>query len=53
MVTFKCTKKDCANKDIEYNFGGNPETAQCGGCDTILIAKDLRNDPEILPNTFQ
>jgi hypothetical protein len=53
MVTFKCTKKDCANKDVEYNFLGNPENAQCGGCETILEPKDSRPDPELVANTFQ
>lgn len=49
MITFKCTKKDCPNKDIEYNFLGNPETAECGGCKTVLNGTDLRDDPELTP----
>jgi hypothetical protein len=47
MVTFKCTDKNCVNKEVEYNFLGNPETAMCGGCKTTLLATDLRPDPEI------
>lgn len=46
MVTFKCVVDDCANKDVEYNFLGNLETAMCGGCKTTLVATDLRDDPE-------
>lgn len=52
MVTFKCIADDCVNKDIEYNFIGNPETAECGGCKTILEAYDLREDPELPQSTF-
>jgi hypothetical protein len=48
MVTLKCTKDECVNKDIEFNFLGNPELAECGGCKEILIATDLRDDPEEL-----
>jgi hypothetical protein len=48
MVTFKCTVKDCANENVEYNFLGDPETAMCGGCNQTLLATDLRNDPEQL-----
>ena len=48
MVTFKCVVDDCANKDVVYNFLGNPETAMCGGCKQTLTATDLRNDPEPL-----
>ena len=47
MVTFKCTIAGCNNKDVEYNFLGNPETAQCGGCKSTLVGTDLRPDPEI------
>ena len=46
MVTFKCESKGCENKDVEYNFLGNPETAMCGGCKETLTATDLRDDPE-------
>jgi hypothetical protein len=46
MVTFKCESDDCANKDVVYNFIGNPETAMCGGCKEALIATDKRPDPE-------
>jgi hypothetical protein len=45
MVTFTCNEKDCNNEGIDYNFFGEPETAQCGGCKAILEAKDLRPDP--------
>lgn len=47
MVTFKCTVKDCANKDVEYNFFGEPETAECGGCKKELKATDKRPDPVV------
>jgi hypothetical protein len=48
MVTFKCTKTKCSQKDLEIHFSGNPETAECGGCGAILEAKNLRDDlPEI------
>jgi hypothetical protein len=47
MVTFKCTQDDCVNKDIDYNFLGNEEFAECGGCKAILEAKDLREDPQL------
>ena len=46
MVTFKCIQDDCVSKDVEFNFLGNPELAQCGGCKETLIATDLRDDPE-------
>lgn len=47
MITYKCTKKDCPNKDVKYNSLGDTATAECGGCKTILIGTDLREDPEI------
>ena len=49
MVTFKCDLADCANKGVEYNFLGNPEIAECGGCQTMLEAYDQRPDPEPTP----
>ena len=49
MVTFICTVKDCANQNVTYNFLGNPETAECGGCKAILISTDLRPDPQVQP----
>lgn len=52
MITYKCTKKDCPNKDVEYNFLGSNETAECGGCKTILKGTDLREDPEFPPSIF-
>jgi hypothetical protein len=52
MVTFKCITDDCINKDVAYNFLGNPETAMCGGCKTILEATDLRDDPEPTESTW-
>jgi hypothetical protein len=45
MVTFTCEKNECENKGIDYNFLGNPKHAQCGGCETVLEAKDERPDP--------
>jgi hypothetical protein len=47
MVTFKCNSDKCANKNVDYNFIGNPETAMCGGCKETLVASDLRDDPEL------
>jgi hypothetical protein len=47
MVTFKCTGKDCVNKDVEYNFLGDLKTAQCGGCGSQVKATDKRPDPVI------
>lgn len=46
MVTFLCINEECANKDVVYNFLGNPETAMCGGCKKTLTATDERPDPE-------
>jgi hypothetical protein len=46
MVTFTCTVKDCANENIDYNFLGNPDVAECGSCKAVLEPKDLRDDPE-------
>jgi hypothetical protein len=52
MVTFKCVVNDCANKDVEYNFPGNLETAMCGGCKQTLQATNFRDDPEDLLPAF-
>jgi hypothetical protein len=52
MVTFKCNSNNCNNKDVEYNFLGNPETAMCGGCKQTLVAFDLRDDPEPTETSF-
>ena len=46
MVTFKCTKTQCSQKDLEIYFSGNPETAECGGCGVTLESFDLRDDLE-------
>jgi hypothetical protein len=46
MVTFTCKVIECANQDIDYNFEGFPETAECGGCKATLVATDSRPDPE-------
>jgi hypothetical protein len=46
MITYECIAKDCANKGVKYNFFGSDETAECGGCQTILTGTDLRDDPE-------
>jgi hypothetical protein len=51
MVTIKCTIYDCANKNIEYNFLGNPNFVECGGCGEKLVGTDYRQDPEVL-STF-
>jgi hypothetical protein len=45
MVTLICTTEECANENIVYNFFGNPEFVECGGCKAILDPKDLRDDP--------
>jgi hypothetical protein len=50
MVTFICDKEQCENKNIHYNFPGQPETAMCGGCKETLKAKDVRPDL-IIPET--
>jgi hypothetical protein len=47
MVTIICTTEDCANENIEYNFFGNPEFVECGGCKEHLIGTDLREDLEV------
>jgi hypothetical protein len=47
MFTFTCNKKDCPNKEIEYNVLGNSSAAECGGCKAILTGTDERPDPEI------
>jgi hypothetical protein len=52
MITFKCTKKDCVNENLDYNFFGNPETAECGGCKSILDPKDFRDDPLVITSTL-
>jgi hypothetical protein len=46
MITFTCNKENCPNKEIEYNFLGNPVTAECGGCKTVLTGTNERPDPE-------
>lgn len=46
MITFKCLKDDCNNKDIEYNFITDHEYAMCGGCKARLTGYDLRPNPE-------
>jgi hypothetical protein len=45
MVTFTCVIENCANENVDYNFSGTPEWAECGGCQAILEPKDLRDDP--------
>jgi hypothetical protein len=41
MSVFICTVKDCPNKNVSYDFGDeSPESAQCGGCKTILLPKN-------------
>jgi hypothetical protein len=52
MVTFTCNEKDCANENVSYNFLGDPEFAECGGCHSILEPKDLRDDPPVVNSTL-
>jgi hypothetical protein len=47
MVTIKCIADNCINQNVEYNFIGNPEFVECGGCKEHLIGTDLREDPEV------
>jgi hypothetical protein len=46
MVKFICTETECPNKDIEYNFVDGYETAQCGGCQTILDAQPSEQEEQ-------
>lgn len=48
MITFKCITNDCSNKDVEYNFFGDSETVECGGCKSIIVGINLRPDPEYI-----
>lgn len=48
MVKFICDNSECLNFEIESNFLGFPETAECGGCGTILAAS-----PSDLPEPEQ
>jgi hypothetical protein len=50
MITFTCNEANCPNKEIDYNFFGNDNTAECGGCKAVLIGTNERPDPE-LPET--
>jgi len=52
MITFTCHKDECANKEVEYNFLGNPSTAECGGCKSILTGTNERPDPELPEETL-
>jgi hypothetical protein len=47
MITFTCNEKDCPNKEVEYHSLGNPETAECGGCKSVLTGTNERPDPEL------
>lgn len=47
MVTVTCTNDKCVSYDVSFNFAGNPETVECGGCHEMLTPTDLRDDPEL------
>ena len=47
MISFNCLNKDCTSKDVEFNFWGNPATAVCGTCSTVLVGYNEQPDPEI------
>jgi hypothetical protein len=47
MITFKCSVKSCPNRDVEYNFLGDPNFAECGGCKTNLTGYNPQPDPEL------
>jgi hypothetical protein len=47
MINFKCVSDSCVNKDVEYNFLGYSEFAECGGCKTNLIGYNPQPDPEL------
>jgi hypothetical protein len=49
MIDFICNEKNCPNEGIQYNFLGNPKTADCGGCKNVLIGTNERPDPEPIP----
>jgi hypothetical protein len=52
MIDFECNEQSCPNKDVEYCFLGNPVTAICGGCNSLLTGTNERPDPELPENTF-
>jgi len=37
MIVFVCETKDCVNKGKAVEFLGEPESAYCTGCDTVLL----------------
>jgi hypothetical protein len=45
MVTVTCTNEACVSHAIEWNFAGNPDVVECGGCHEMLTPTDLRDDP--------
>jgi hypothetical protein len=47
MIDFICNTETCPNKEISYQFLGNSKTAECGGCQAILIGTNERPDPEL------
>jgi hypothetical protein len=47
MVTVTCTNSKCVSHDVSFNFAGNPETVECGGCHVMLTPTDFRDDPEL------
>jgi hypothetical protein len=51
MISFKCANENCPSKDVENNFRGNPATAICGGCNTVLVGYNEQADPEIPAET--
>jgi hypothetical protein len=46
MISFICNQKDCPNEAVEYNFLGNPLTAECGGCKSLLTGTNEQPDPQ-------
>ena len=52
MISFTCNEKTCPNAEIEYNFFGTPQTAECGGCKSVLIGTNERPDPELPETNF-
>jgi len=52
MVTVTCANSKCVSNGVAFNFAGNPETVECGGCHEMLTATDLRDDPELPQMVF-
>jgi len=48
MVKFICNEQDCPNAGIEYFFVNGYDTAECGGCKTMLEPQEtIMKEPEI------